>query len=118
MGVELEEGYENGDISFMTSIKVVWAGKLAGGTLILPSSVVDLGLLVEFRGITVLGKETSTYMSSHHSGVSFTPCPNMQRLGLDCRHVSENIPFALAQSTALTSMKVTAGCVEPRFQFP
>ena len=117
VGVELEEDNVNGDISFMTLLNVVLARELAGGTLILPSSVVDLDLLGEFRGGTVFGTDYLTCQSSHHCCVSFAPFFNLQWLGFDCRRIYENIPFSWIHSTALTSMKVTAGCVEPGFRF-
>ena len=116
--VEFEEGHVNDDISFMTSLKSVGVWNMPEGTLTLPSSVVDLDLQGRSRGATVLGTENLTGLISYYCGVSFTPCPNLRELGLNCRRISENIPFAWAQSTALTSMMVTAGCVEPGFQFP
>ena len=116
--VEFEEGHVNDDISFMTSLKSVGVWNMPEGTLTLPSSVVDLDLQGRSRGATVLGTENQTYLTSHHCGLSFAPRPNLQMLELDCRRISENIPFAWAQSTALSSMKVTAGCVEPGFRFP
>ena len=72
----------NGDISFMTLLNVVLARELAGGTLILPSSVVDLDLLGEFRGGTVFGTDYLTCQSSHHCCVSFAPFSTCSGWGL------------------------------------
>ena len=118
VGVEFQEGDVNGDISFY-DVSQGYMGRETGWRHAHhPVKRRRPGFAVRISGRDGLGDGNAGLHELPSLWCLGHTMSHMQRLGLVCRRVSENIPFAWIQSTALTSMKVTAGCVDPGFNFP